>query len=72
MKHTRRRRHLRPAPSRAQVRQQIGRVQSTMQLFQIEWLAEAHQSQPSLPRLRFLHDTIALMRDEVASLEGWV
>jgi hypothetical protein len=69
MKHTRRRIHLRPRPSRAQVRQQIGRVQSAMQLFQLEWLMESQKSQPSLPRLRFLHDMIAQMRDEVGSLE---
>lgn len=69
MKHTRRRIHLRPRPSRAQVRQQLGRVQSAIQLFQLEWLAESQKPQPSLPRLRFLNHTVALMRDEVSSLE---
>ncbi len=69
MKHARRRRHLRPRPSRSQVRQQIGRMQSTLQLFQLEWLAESQRPQPSLPRLRFLHHMIVQMRDEVASLE---
>ena len=69
MKHTRRRIHLRPRPSRAQVRQQLDRVQSTIQLFQLEWLAESQKPQPSLPRLHFLDKMVALMRDEVSSLE---
>ncbi len=71
MKLTRRRRHLRPRPSRAQLRQRIDRVQATLQLFQLEWLAESQQPQPSLTRLRFLHDMIGHMRDKLASLEAW-
>ena len=35
MKITRRRRHLRPAPARAQVRQQLSQVRSRLQLFRI-------------------------------------
>jgi hypothetical protein len=46
MKHTRRR-HLRPRPTRSQIRQQVGRVCSTMQLFRLEWLLEARRPQPS-------------------------
>lgn len=69
MKQNRRRRHLRPRATRSQVRQQVGRVQSTMQLFQLEWLLESQQEQPSLPRLRFLHDMVVEMRDEISSLE---
>ncbi len=69
MKHTRRRRHLRPRASRAQVRQQVFRVQSSIQLFQLEWLLESQKPQPSLPRLRFLHDMVVKMKDEVVSLE---
>ena len=70
MKQTRRRCHLRPRPSRAQVRQQVGRVQSAIQLFQVEWLLESQKPQPNLPRLRFLDKMVALMRDEVSSLES--
>ncbi len=69
MKHTRRRRHLRPRPSRAQIHQQIQRVSSNMQLFQLEWILEAQQSHPCQGRLQFLHDAIVSMRDELASLE---
>jgi hypothetical protein len=71
MKHTRRRRPLRPRPSRAQVRQQIGRVQSTLQLFQLEWLAESQRPQPCIPRLCFLQQMIGYMGEEAASLEQW-
>ena len=69
MKHNRRRRHLRPSPTRAQINQQIGRVCNHMRLFQAEWLLEARQEHPRLPRLRFLHDAIIVMRDEVSALE---
>lgn len=70
MKHTRRRRHLRPRPSRSQIRQQIGRVCSTMQMFRLEWLLEARRPQPDQNRLRLLHNYLVLMQDEVSSLES--
>ena len=71
MKQLRRRRHLRPLPARAQVRQQLSQVRSRLQLFQLEWLAEARLPQPRLPHLRLLHGVIGQMRDEIASLEPW-
>jgi len=70
MKQTRRRRHLRPRPSRSQINQQIQHVRSTMQLFQLEWLAEAQRPAPSQIRLRFLHDSIMQMKDEMSNLEA--
>jgi len=70
MKQTRRRRHLRPRPTRSQVTQQMGRVRSTLQLFQLEWLVEAAKPQHSLSRLRFLHDSILTMKDELEALEA--
>ena len=69
MKQTRRRRHLRPRPSRSQVNQQIGRVRSAIQLFQLEALLEASKPQPSLARLGFLNYAVGQMKDEVLSLE---
>jgi hypothetical protein len=69
MKQNRRRRHLRPRPSRSQVNQQIERVRSAIQLFQMEALLEAQKAQPSLPRLRFLNEAVGEMKDEVLSLE---
>ena len=69
MKQTRRRRHLRPQPSRSQLNHQLDRIRRTMQLFQIEWLVEASQQNPSLDRLRLLHDAVGAMRNEIADLE---
>ena len=68
MKQNRRRRHLRPRPSRSQVNQQIERVRSAIQLFQMEALLEAHKPDPSLGRLRFLDAAVGQMKDEVLSL----
>jgi hypothetical protein len=69
MKQNRRRRHLRPRPSRSQVNQQISRLCANIQLFQMEALLEAHNPQPSLPRLRFLNEAVGQMKDDVLSLE---
>ena len=69
MKQVRRRRHLRPRPSRSQINQQIARMQSAIQLFQVEWLLESQRPAPCHQRLRFLHDRIVEMRDEISSLE---
>ena len=69
MKHLRRRRHLRPRLSRRQIHQQLGRIQSTMQLFQVEALLEVQKPQPSAPRLRFLDHMTGLMQQEAATLE---
>jgi hypothetical protein len=69
MKQNRRRRHLRPRPTRSQVNQELQRVRSTIQLFQLEWVLEARKVQPSLARLQFLHDVVGQMKDEVLSLE---
>jgi len=70
MKQQRRRRHLRPRPCRSQIRQQLNHIRSTMQLFQIEGLLEAHKSEPSLPRLQLLDHMLGLMQQEAASLEN--
>jgi hypothetical protein len=48
----------------------MGRVRSTLQLFQLEWLVEAAKPQHSLSRLRFLHDSILTMKDELEALEA--
>jgi hypothetical protein len=69
MKQIRRRRPLRPRPTRSQVNQQIQLVCSTLQAFQLEWILEAQLPERNLGRLRFLHDAIVQMRDEISSLE---
>jgi hypothetical protein len=69
MKHNRRRRQLRPRPTRSQINQQIGRLSRALQLLQIESLLEIQQEKPSLPRLRFLDGAIGTMRAEISELE---
>jgi hypothetical protein len=69
MKQDRRRRHLRPRPTRSQLNQQIARMQSALRLFQVEWLLESQRPAPCYQRLRFLHDRIVEMRDEISSME---
>ena len=71
MKRNFRRRHLRARPTRYQVNQQLQRARSAIQLFQLEWIVGARKTQPSLARLRFLHEAIGQMKDEVLSLEQY-
>jgi hypothetical protein len=71
MKQQRRRRHLRPRPTRAQITQQLQRARSAIQLFQMEWVLEARKTQPSLARLQFLHEAIGQMKDDVLTLEQY-
>jgi len=52
------------------INQQILRVRSTLQAFQMEWILEAHLPERNLGRLRFLHDAIVQMRDEISSPEA--
>ena len=70
MKQTRRRRHLRPRPTRSMINQQILRVRSTLQAFQLEWVLEAQRPERNLGRLRFLHVAILAMKDELEALEA--
>jgi len=41
-----------------------------LQAFQLEWLLESQRLGHNLGRLRFLHDAIVQMRDEISSLES--
>ncbi len=70
MKQNRRRRHLRPCPTRHQINQAMQRVSSALRLFQLEWALESERPAPCYQRLRFLHDRIVAMRDEISSLES--
>jgi hypothetical protein len=69
MKQCRRRRHLRPRPSRAQINQQLNRTRRLLNLFRAEWLFEAQQDQPRAAHLRLVHDRIVEINDKIASLE---
>lgn len=69
MKQNCRHRHLRPRPTRAQINQQIGRLFYERNLLRIEWLLEARKDEPRQAHLRFLHDRILDIGDEIAELE---
>ena len=69
MKQRRYRRHLRPMPTRSQIRRQLARIRSSVELFKVEALLEAEKSHPNVSRLHFLGKTIDLMFDEIGSLE---
>jgi hypothetical protein len=53
------------------INQQIQRVRSALQAFQLEWILEAQRPERNLGRLRFLHDAITQIRDEISSLEAF-
>ena len=69
MKFTRRRRHLRPRPSRSQIRQHINRLRRHIHLFRAEWLLEAAREDRNLLHLRLLHDRILACQDEIDAWE---
>lgn len=70
MKIIRRRRHLRPRPSRAQVRQQIDRLRREIQLFRMEWLLEVAREDRNPLHLRRLHDHIVACQDTIDACEA--
>ena len=69
MKYCRRRRHLRPRLSRAQLNQQLNCTRRLLNLFRAEWLLETQQEQPRPAHLRFVHDRIVEINDEIAHRE---
>ena len=52
------------------INQQILRVRSTLQAFQLEWVLEAQRPERNLGRLRFLRVAILAMKDELEALEA--
>ena len=69
MKYARRRRHLRPRPSRAQIHQQLNRTRRRKPV-RAEWLLEAQQEQPRPAHLRFVHDRVAEINHAIGHLEA--
>ncbi len=71
MKQNRRRRHLRPRPTRCQVKQELRRARSWYQLLQIETALELGRPAPDLSRLRWLHHQVLAGEDVISSLEAY-
>ena len=70
MKQIRRRRHLRPRPSRSQIHHRMRQLQSARNLLRLEWLLEAARPQPCGQRLAWLHDRILQIGDDLGYLES--
>jgi len=70
MKNTRRRCHLRPRPSRAQIRQQVNRLRRQIQLLRTEWLLEAARQDRNSLHLRRLHHGIVACQDAITDWEA--
>ena len=70
MKITRRRKHLRPRPSRSQTRQQIHSLRRHLQVFRLEWLLEAAREDRNINHLQALQERIVECRDDLDAWEG--
>lgn len=71
MKYARRRRHLRPRPTRSQVNHELNRARSWYQLLKIETALELGRPAPDLPRLRWLHNQVLACEDVISTLEAY-
>lgn len=69
MKHSiRRRRALRPRPSRHQINQEIRRARRLQELFRIEQTLELARPQPDSAHLRYIREQLAALEDSVIAL----
>ena len=71
MKQNRRRRHLRPRPTRCQIRQELSRARSWYQLLKIEAALELGRPAPDLSRLRWLHTQVLAGENVISTLEAY-
>ena len=72
MKHSiRRRRPLRPRPTRHQVNQEISHAHRLHQMFQIERVMELSKAQPDVAHLCYIQEQIAALEDVVMTLESY-
>lgn len=65
---TRRRRALRPRPTRHQVNQEIRRARRLQELFRVEQALELRRPEPDVAHLRFIQDQLAALEESVISL----
>ena len=71
MKQNRRRRHLRPQPTRSQINQEINRACHLYDLFQIERVMELRKPEPDIAHLRYVQEQMAALEDVVVTLEAY-
>ena len=69
MKHTlRRRRALRPRPTRHQINQEVRRARRLQELFRVEQALELRRPEPDASHLRYIQNQLAALEDSVISL----
>ena len=69
MKHSiRRRRALRPRPTRHQVNQEIRRARRLQELFRVEQALELRRPEPDAAHLRYIQEQLAALEESVISL----
>jgi hypothetical protein len=72
MKHTiRRRRAVRPRPTRHQVNQEISHARRLHELFRIEQTIELSKPAPDVAHLRYTQEQLAALEDVVMTLEAY-
>ena len=72
MKHSiRRRRALRPRPTRHQVNQEIRRARRLQELFRVEQALELRRPEPDVVHLRYIQNQLAALEDSVVSLGAY-
>ena len=72
MKHTfRRRRALRPRPTRHQINQEIRRARRLHELLRIEQALELDRPEPDLAHLQYTQQQLAALEDVVMVLESY-
>jgi len=72
MKHTfRRRRALRPRPTRHQINQQIRRLRRLHEMFRVEGALELSRPQPDVAHLHYVQQQIAALQDAISALESF-
>ncbi len=71
MKYFRRRRHLRPCPTRSQIRHTIGQLRSTLNLVRVEAALELNRPAPCASHMRWLERRALECQDAIAAVESY-
>lgn len=69
MKYTRRRRQLRPRPTRSQINSNIRRYELALEVLRTEATYELKRPSPSAERLRWMEERAHFLLDLIADLE---
>jgi hypothetical protein len=70
MKQTRRRRHLRPRPTRSQINHSIQQLRRTLNLVRVEATLELNRPAPCRQRMRWLEHRALECQDAIAMMEA--